>query len=215
MSIIGSLLLGYEGKYNVLNTSVSFETSDRSMSSENSHFLVTAIRNTLHSYPFRVATLAFTHFAFTHFAFTHFFVHEMGHALTQQMLIPNENHIVIFTDQFGAYNKALTYNEGFQSSLISLAGPLVDMIYSCSLLAAAVLVQKHISKCAGYILGSGAVVWILGELVYAFSSALRDDIGDFARIAHNGIDHLLLSLSFLVSVCALGIFSSVKLAYSY
>ncbi|CCB89078.1 M50 family metallopeptidase [Simkania negevensis] len=205
MSIIGSLLLGYEGKYNVLNTSVSFETSDRSMSSENSHFLVTAIRNTLHSYPFRVATLAFTHF----------FVHEMGHALTQQMLIPNENHIVIFTDQFGAYNKALTYNEGFQSSLISLAGPLVDMIYSCSLLAAAVLIQKHISKCAGYILGSGAVVWILGELVYAFSSALRDDIGDFARIAHNGIDHLLLSLSLLVSVCALGIFSSVKLAYSY
>jgi hypothetical protein len=175
------------------------------MISEDSHFLITAVKNTLHSYPFRVATLTFTHF----------FVHEMGHALTQQMLIPNENHIVIFTDQFGAYNKALTCNEGFQSSLISLAGPLVDMIYSCSLLAAAVLIQKHISKYAGYILRSGTVVWILGELVYAFSSVLRDDIGDFAQIAHNGIDHVLLSLSFLVSPCAFGVFTSIKLAYSY
>lgn len=204
MSIIGSLFLGFEGKYNVFNTSVSFEASDQTLTSENSNFLVAAVRQTLHSYPFRVATLAFTHF----------FIHETGHALTNKMFFPNANHVVIFTDQFGAYNKALTSNEGCKSSLVYLAGPLIDMIYSCSLLAAAVLLGKHVSKLAGYILGSGATIWILGELVYAFSSAARDDIGDFAQIAHNGIDHLLLSLSLLISTCALGVFGSVKLAYS-
>lgn len=207
MSIIGSLFLGCEGNYNVFNTPISFEVSGHYMTSENSHFFVSLTKETLHSYPFRITTLAFTHF----------FVHEMGHALANQMLFPMEKYhssIVIFTDQFGAYTTRLKSNEGYKSSLVSLAGPLIDMIYSCTLLAAAVLIGKKVSKFAGYMLGTGSLVWILGELVYAFSSPIRNDIGDFAAIADNGIDHLLVSLSLLVSTCALGIFGSIKLACS-
>lgn len=201
MSIVSSLLWGSEGSYQVLNVPVSFEEIDRSLIVTNSNLFVNSVGQCLNSQVFRFMTLSYTQI----------FVHEMGHAITSKILVDNEPEVTVATNLFGGGTSYKVSGNSWRFSATNLAEPLASMIFSCCKLAAAVLVNKYVSRPAAYLLGTGAVIWMFGEFVYAFTSVARNDGGDFAHIANDGMSHLVVSMAILISTCALGIFASVRL----
>lgn len=200
MSIVQSLLFGTEGNYQVAGIPVAFEKGDQAMISTSDHWLVTSVRTCLESQAFRVLNQSYIQI----------FVHEMGHAATGRLLVNDQPHIHIFNNQFGGVTQYAYHSDiEWKNSAVTLAGPLTSMIFSCIKLAAAVLVNKHISKGASYLLGGSAAIWMLGELIYTFTAGLGIAGGDFYHI--NNPIHLTIALAAMVSTCALGIFTSIKL----
>lgn len=93
-----------------------------------------------------------------------------------------------------------------------MAGPMGDIAFSIGKLIAASALRKHLPWPVALALGSGAIFWMSGELLYAYVSAKKKDQGDFGWIARRGNAHLALASTALVALCALGIFTVVKLA---
>lgn len=87
-----------------------------------------------------------------------------------------------------------------------------DIAFSSCKLVAATALKSYISWPVALALGIGAVIWMSGELLYAYVSASNRDHGDFGCIARRGNTHLALAGAALASQCALGIFAAIKLA---
>lgn len=197
--LIGSLLYGQKGKYN-LGFEIEFRESDKSPFS-NKNFILCSLNSVLCFQPFRIATLSYLHIL----------VHEMGHAITARRLNGGHISIEVFTDKFGGRTCHGFIGSDLKSSAIALGGPLASMVFSSIQLAASVLMVKYVFRPVGYFIGVGAVIWMIGELLYATLSGVFKEGGDFRDIALKGLHHLLISSALLVSTCAVGVIGTKKL----
>lgn len=196
MAVIQSLVLGTSGSYEIAGIPVTFEEYNKTKYPSRSE--APTIDNSLIS-SFRVLNQSFVHI----------FVHEMGHALTARLLTDNRPHIHIFNNEYGGETRTYKSDSQWKNSVAILGGPLLNMVFSCIKLAAAVLINKHISKGVSYYLGVNALDWMLVELSYTFRTGLGVAEGDF-NFFDNPI-HLRIALLAMISTCALGIFASIKL----
>ena len=184
--------------------------------------------------------------------YAHLFVHEMGHALTQNLLMKEaswkkklktvefvvfgrnnkvnskfrdaikkypfeqkvEAHILV--DRGGGYFQFV--NDGdrpwkhrsLRDSIVSLAGPMADIAFSNAILIAATVFKDVITLPLAATLAGGAGFWLSGELLYALTSGLSEDNGDFGHISKNSKTHLCLASLALIGQCALGILTAYK-----
>lgn len=204
MALIQSILVGSEGNYSIFNTPVIFRpNADKNAFSEK--FLNSRIAKIVNS---KIGQISL-------FAYLHVFIHEMGHALARKMM-KSDARVTVFTNEVGGFTSFILPPSGgnvkAKNSFVSLAGALSSMIFSCNQLAIGILIGKHVFKPLGYALGINATIWIIGELIQTFSG-IGIEGADFSSIKKNGVDHLLICLSAVVSTCALGIFASIKLLY--
>ena len=104
----------------------------------------------------------------------------------------------------------LAYASDLTQTVISIAGPMGNVAFSTCKLVAATALKNYLPWPIALTLGSGAVIWMSGELLYAYVSALNRDHGDFGQIACCGNTHLALASTALISQVALGIFAAIK-----
>lgn len=90
---------------------------------------------------------------------------------------------------------------------MSAAGPVANMLFSCCQLVAAVALRTCIPWPVAGILSLGGAIWMFGELLYAITSACREDGGDFGKIRAHGTRYLMLAMIALIVPCALAIFA--------
>ncbi len=213
MSFLKSVLFGSEGSYNILGTSVIFEKSNApvyafilpeasgvfSVFTKSIAYMATRCLN---SYAFRILTQGYAHT----------FVHEMGHALATRILTDKKPIVRIFTDLCMGSNSIPDLNgvSPKACSIIYISGPMANMTFcGCKLVAAAAL-QSYISTPVAVGLGTGAVIWMSGELFLAYVSASRRDYGDFGSLAQQGSRQLTLASTALIGQCALGLLAASK-----
>lgn len=193
-----SIFLGHPGERRFLGFSVSF-VQERNKYYSFSHsnfafyFVGQAASVLLNNYTFKVLT----------FGYLHTMVHEMGHALTAKLfnvhssIKININNCIGCT-QYNNYKKLPLLKD----SLVALAGPLADVIFSVSIIFAAFFASPFITVPVSTFFALGAAIWITGELYYALDSLNSGD-GDFANIGRNGNLHLLFATVALITPVAL------------
>lgn len=209
MSFLKSVLLGDEGSYNIFGIQAKFKNELPShylpVSLEGAGLISKMAFKCLNSNVFRWITQGYTHV----------FTHEMSHALACKLLT-NQNstvHVIKSICEGGIlYPTELAYASDWKKTIVDVAGPLGDIAFSSCKLVAATALKNYLSWPIALALGSGSVIWISGELLYAYISASNRDAGDFGKIAHRGNTHLALASTALVSQAALGIFAAIKLA---
>ena len=209
MSFLKSVLFGCQGSYNIFGTKVRFQNELPSHLSPPSLDGAGAISQLaskcLNSNAFRWITQSYTHV----------FVHEMSHAIACKVLTGQNSEVDFFTSPClgkTALPPAVTYASDWKQTVICIAGPMEDVAFSTCKLVAATALKSYLSWPVALALGSGAVIWMSGELLYAYVSASNKDHGDFGMIARRGNTHLALASTALVSQCALGVFAAIKLA---
>lgn len=207
MSFIKSILFGCEGTYNIFGIKVNFEKEDPSdgPSLEGAGFISKASNKCINSNAFRLITQGYSHV----------FIHEMTHALTFKLLSNQNGLVTIFKDSCTGKTEfpfPLENLGNWRKTIVTIAGPMGNIAYSTCKLVAAMALKSYLSWPIALALGSGGVIWIAGELLYAYTSALNKDIGDFGNIARHSDTHLTLASTALVSQCALGIFAAIKFA---
>lgn len=209
MSFLKSVLFGSKGSYNIFGTKVKFQNelpSYLTLPSLNGAGIISKLAfNCINSNAFRWITQGYTHV----------FVHEMSHAIACKVLTGQNSKVDFFTSLCIGKNAsppAVTYASDWKKTVINVAGPMGDIAFSTCKLVAATALKSYLSWPVALALGSGAVVWMSGELLYAYVSAANKDHGDFGKIASRGNTHLALASTALVSQVALGIFAAIKLA---
>jgi hypothetical protein len=210
MSFLKSVLFGYQGSYNVFGIQVKFENElPPDFIRPNSNLNGAGVISQL-AYKFFKSN-AFHWITQLH---THVFVHEMGHALSIKALTGQNSEVKIFYKRGGVTQPpaALRYASDWKQTVVEAAGPMADIAFSTCKLVAATALKRYLSWPVALVLGSGAVMWMFGELLYAYVSASKKDDGDFGCIARRGNTHLALASTALVSQCALGIFAAIKFA---
>jgi len=209
MNLASSLIFGSEGSYNILGNRVLF--SEENFIDENPQDLegagfITKILTKCHeSKILRWMTLGYTHL----------FIHEMGHALTFKLLTRDTFEppiIQIFKRSCtGRFDYSIDIDSDWKETIVDVAGPMADVAFcSCKLIAATAL-KNHLPWPVSLTLAGGALLWISGELLYAYTSASNKDDGDFGQIASRSKTHLALATTALVSQCALGIFAAIMM----
>jgi len=209
MSFLKSVLFGSEGSYNIFGTKVKFQNELPSHLTPPSLDGAGAISQLafkcINSNAFRWITQGYTHV----------FVHEMSHAVAYKVLTGQNSEVDFFTSLCIGKNlspPAAAYASDWKKTIIGISGPMGDIAFSTCKLVAATALKSYLSWPVALALGSGAVVWMSGELLYAYVSAANKDHGDFGKIASRGNTHLALASTALVSQVALGIFAAIKLA---
>lgn len=209
MSFLKSVLFGSEGSYNVFGTIVKFQNELPSYLTppnlDGAGVVSQLAFKCINSNAFRWITQGYTHV----------FVHEMSHALACKVLIGQNSEVDFFTSLCIGKNRlppAVACASGWKQTVIYTSGPMGDIAFSTCKLVAATALKSYLSWPVALALGSGAVVWMSGELLYAYVSAAKKDNGDFGNIARRGNTHLALASTALISQCALGIFAAIKLA---
>ncbi len=209
MSFLKSVLFGGEGTYNIFGTQVRFEKEAPSYYSfsnlQGAGLLSKAATQCINSNVFRWLTQGYTHI----------FIHEMSHALTFKLLTNQDATVRVFKSSCTGetyYRISLNNFADWKKNIISIAGPMGDIAFSTCKLVAATALKSYLSWPIALALGSGAVIWISGELLYAYTSGLNKDAGDFGSIARSGNISLALFSTLLVSQVALGIFAAIKFA---
>ncbi len=209
MSFLKSLLFGSAGSYTIFGTKMKFENELPSHltppSLDRLGIISQLAFRCIHSDAFRWITQGYTHV----------FVHEMSHALACKVLTGQNSEVNVFTSLcVGNYQppSAVGYASDWKRTLIETAGPMGDIAFATCKLVAATALKSYLSWPVALALGSGAVIWISGELLYAYVSASNSDHGDFGSIARRGNTHLALASTALASQVALGIFAAIKLA---
>lgn len=209
MSFLKSVLFGYEGSYNILGAPVKFENELpphlKPPSLDGAGVISQLAFKCINSNAFRWITQGYTHV----------FVHEMSHAIACKVLTGLNSKVNFFTSLcvgMNQYPPAIRNASDWKQTVISIAGPMGDVAFSTCKLIAATALKSYLSWPVALALGSGAVIWMSGELLYAYISASNGDHGDFGRIARHGNIHLALASTALVSQCALGVFAAIRLA---
>lgn len=200
--IIQSLFLGRSGIYECLGIPVTFK---KDHIPGGAAFADNAIGNLgeslLNSRIFHILT----------FGYLHTFVHEMGHALTHKVHGASSK-IEILTTSLSGFTIPDNYVlSRIQCSIIALAGPLADVIFSVSEIFAAFALSAYLTLPVATTIAIGAGIWIFGEVFYAVDSVLQQNDGDFGMIAKNGFDHLMCATVIMAGVIALGIFATARI----
>jgi hypothetical protein len=145
----------------------------------------------------------------------HAVVHEMSHALTFKWFTGVSPAVNVSTNDCQGetcYSDMSTLTS-WKQTLINVSGPMGDIAFSATKLIAASALKSYLTWPVALAVGSGEVIWISGELLYAYVSGSRKDRGDFGRIAESGGNmHLVLSSAALVGACFSGIAIAIKLA---
>jgi hypothetical protein len=200
--LASSLFLGTSGIYHILDITVEFENDSPLFHSFSNNLIGKMGNGLLKNHIFQILT----------FGYLHTFVHEMGHALAYKILSGASSHIQISTF---ALSGVTTPNPGkmlspIQKSIFSLGGPLADVVFSVSQIFAAFALSAYITVPVAIAITIGASIWIFGEAFYAADSLLKNDNGDFAYIARNGVLHLLGATAVMAGVIALGILATKR-----
>ncbi len=200
-----SLLFGIEGNYRGLGIDISFEEKSYpqyDFYTSRSCFPVKVVgcacENLLKSRALKILS----------FGYLHVFIHEMGHILAKRILnldFGSSYNINIHTNQGTGNNSPSPYEYGFKHTIISVAGPAANLLFSSCICVAAAAFKSYIGWPVYLLLAAGAVSWMAGELTYATFSAIREDRGDFGRIRGEGTSHLIFASAVVISICALGI----------
>lgn len=211
MSFVKSVLFGSEGSYNILGIQAKFEKeepldySSSILILEGAGFISKIAIKCLNSNVFRWITQGYAHI----------FVHEMSHALTLKLFTNQDPMIRVFKSSCTGGCIPPSASETlpiWKKTIVKVAGPMGNIALCTCKLVAATALKSYLSWPIALAIGGGAVIWMTGELLYAYTSALNRDAGDFGCIARYGDSHLALASIALVSQCALGIFAAIKLA---
>lgn len=209
MSFLKSALLGSEGSYNIFGIQAKFEKEVPSFypssDLQGAGFVSKAATQCINSNVFRWLTQGYAHT----------FIHEMSHALTFKLLTNQDATVRVFKSSCTGetdYPYSLNNLPDWKKNIIYIAGPMGDIAFSTCKLIAATALKNYLSWPIALALGSGAVIWISGELLYAYTSLLNKDAGDFGIIARSGNISLALASTTLVSQVALGVFAAIKFA---
>jgi len=214
MGILKSILFGSEGCYESKIANISFEKLDRP-----GYSLIEGAKgsNFFHNCVCYLAEKCLTSKAFilATQGYLHTLVHELGHAGTYKYFTthaPNvtiiTNHCSGFTSYFPRFYRSAS---PIKKTIMNIGGPMSNMIFSSTKLIAAAALKDYISWPVALVLGTGSVVWMSGELLYAFTSAYKQDQGDFGCIAERSKVHLVISAAALIGQYALGILGTAAL----
>lgn len=208
MSFLKSVLLGSEGSYNFFGTKVVFQKDPPHLTPYRLHGAAVVSQlasKCLHNYPFRLITQGYAHT----------FIHAMSCALMNKLLTNQDAQIEIFTNSCTTkINLPPRFHTlpDWKKTIADTAGPMGNIAFASCKLVAATALKRSLSWPVALTLGSGAVIWMSGELLYAYVSASNRDYGNFGDIPCRGNAHLALASTALLSQCALGIFAAIKLA---
>ena len=146
--------------------------------------------------------------------YTHVFLHEMGHAIVCKLITGENSEVTVYKNSCRGVNLNCLTQPGlsdWEKTAVCIAGPMADITFSISKLIVAKALKNYLSWPVAIALGGGAIIWISGEMLYAYVSASKKDSGDFGLIARHGNTHLALASATLISQCALAILALVKL----
>lgn len=218
MSFIKSLVLGCNGSYQFWGTDIHFltdnnaltENQDNSSEQRTSGMLLGSIERIL------IRTLASKAFGISTLGYAHVLAHELGHALSYKLFFGGNTKVTILTDSCAGLT---TRNDFFYSvdhpwklTFFRLAGPMAGVAFSSAQVGLAILLKK-ITLPGAFILGTGGLLWIIGELFYAIHSIITEnETGDFYPIKLEGNPQFALASFALISQCALSAFALIKLA---
>lgn len=214
-SLIRSVMFGDAGHYQMFGVSVSFRNTHYSQEAEeqlasSQEMKGLGVISKLASHCIqnkKLQALAMGN--------VHVLTHELSHALAAKLLTKFFVSVDIYpNDTSGTTNfpPAINDIQPWKRSVINAAGPLGDALFSSGqLMLAAAALKTPCLKPLGIALGVGAVMWLSGELLYAATSAINDDEGDFGSIRDEGPGHLLAASAALVGVTALGILGAIRI----
>lgn len=209
MSFIKSVMFGSEGSYSFFGIQTTFEKStpaDFSNDFRGASLISYAANVCINSQVFRYTTQGYLHV----------FVHEMGHALSYKLLTGKNSIIRIFQKTCTGttqHSIPLYRFPKWKVTIIGVTGPIGNIAFSTCKLLAAIAFKNFLTLPIAVTLGVGSVIWISGELLYAFTSAINKDSGDFHQISYMGKPYLALASAALISQAALSIFVAIKLAF--
>ena len=211
MSFLKSVLFGCEGSYNIFGTPVTFERELPSDWTRNPpdlkgvDLISQLASKCINSNAFRLVTQGYIHL----------FIHEMSHALACKFVVGLNAKVTIFTSACvsrARFPQEMFSVEAWRQTFVSVAGPIGNIAFCACKLVVATRFKKYLSWPLALVLGSGAVIWMCGELLYAYTSASKKDGGDFGKIACHGNTHLALASTALIGQLALGTFAAIKLS---
>lgn len=147
-------------------------------------------------------------------SYLHSLIHELGHLFAFQVVSGGSPCTVnIQTNSIGGYTrfgKTSKKLSPLECSMVYLAGPLANVIFSSGKIIAAAALNSY-SPPLAVVIGAQGTFWILKELQYMIISTKRNDDGDFAQILKiGGETHQLYAMVILVSCSTLGIFTAYK-----
>lgn len=208
MNFLSSICFGKLGNYRFLGIDVEFTSNAKVSFSFDGHIGLSPIR--LLGY---CATTCLNNKAFRllSFGYLHTFVHEMGHALAHKILGSQSVYIKVDVSSCcGCTGGNSANGSKFREFIGVIAGPVTDMAFSSIQLVAAAALRSYVgAPVAGFVAG-GAIMWMTGELFYAFYSTVNQDNGDFGRISRMGILPFAAATAALVGTFAFGIFQSLS-----
>lgn len=209
------MLFGSEGEYTILGVPVRFTISAKGSMFENhaqdnllegAGVITKLAKMCISSNVFRLISQGYSHV----------FVHEMSHALAWKLLNKSNESVKIrivtelCTGQFSPPAISVENRSDWKNTIVNATGSMGNIAFSFCKLIAANRLKKYLSWPVALALSSGAATWILGELVYSFTSAVNEDGGDFGKIAKRNKKHLALASAAIIGECALGIFAVTR-----
>lgn len=209
MAFLKSVFFGSEGTYHILGIEVRFEKELPAhypdLNLDGAGFISKIASRCITSKPF----------CWISHAYSHVFAHEMSHALAVKAVVNQTSQVHVNTElSIGGttYPRELREAASWKKALVSVSGPMGNVAYCTCKLVAATALKDYLTWPVSVVLGGGAVMWMSGELLYAYTSATYGTRGDFGQIASLGNTHLALASAALVGECALGVFAAIKLA---
>ncbi len=130
--------------------------------------------------------------------FSSTFLHEFGHVLASKLLTGHNSRVIVDTDccsgvTIGCDSKSRE-PLGWRDSIISAMGPIGELGAAVLKMRCAAIMARNVSKPLAAVLGFGAAVSAIGQLIYVISSSLEQNHGDFGQIAKSNKKHLFLAL---------------------
>lgn len=209
MSFLKSILFGYGGSYNILGVQVKFEQPRRAPNS------LSLDRTPIIS---QLARQCMTTVCWITQGYTHVFVHEMGHAIACKALTGQNAEVRVFTGPCTGWTwlpRAAAQASDWKLIVMDLAGSMGNVTFSMCKLVAATALKNYLSWPVALVLGGGAVIWVVFEVVQLLDACvapLYERCSALGSIPVCGNTHLALASIALISQCALGIFLAIRLA---
>lgn len=147
--------------------------------------------------------------------YLHVAVHEMGHSLASKAFGDLGVKARIYVKDgilFGGMSIHSHPPKGWLADTTSLAmGPIAGCALSGIQMIALASLKDRISTPVAIALSTGPLIWLFGECLYATTSMIQKDSGDWGRLRKLGPISLISGSVGLVSVCALGLFGALKM----